>query len=109
MVEAAADVDRRAVGQVAALVQAHAEDGVAGVEHGQVGGQVGVGAGVGLDVGVLGAEQLAGPPPGQVLDLVDDAVAAVVPLAGVALRVLVGEHRPGGGHHRPRGEILRTR
>jgi hypothetical protein len=29
---------------------------------------------------VLGAEELAHPPPGQVLDLVDDLVAAVVPL-----------------------------
>ena len=36
------------------------------------------------------------PLAGQVLDLVDDLVAAVVPLARVALGVLVGEHRPGG-------------
>ena len=92
---------------MAALVEAHAEDGVARLEHGQVGGQVGVGAGVRLDVGVLGAEELARPAAGQVLGLVDDLVAAVVALARVALRVLVGEHRPGGGHHRSRGEILR--
>ena len=57
---------------------------------------------------MLGAEELAGPAPGQLLDLVDDAVAAVVPLARVALRVLVGQHRPGGGHDRPGGEILRS-
>ena len=106
VVEAAADVDRRPVGEVPALIQAHAENGVAGLQHGQVGGQVGVGAGVRLHVGVFGPEELAGPAPGQVLDLVDDAVAAVVALAGVALRVLVGEHRTGRGHHRSGGEIL---
>jgi hypothetical protein len=38
--------------------------------------------------------------------LVDDLVAAVVALAGVALGVLVGEHRTDGGHHRGRGEVL---
>ena len=57
---------------MAALVEAHAEDGVARLEDGQVGGQVGVGARVGLHVGVLGPEQLAGPAPGQVLGPVDD-------------------------------------
>ena len=96
MVEPAADVDRRAVGEVAALVEAHAEHGVARLEQGQVDGHVGVGAGVGLHVGVLGAEQRLGPLAGQVLDLVDDLVAAVVALARVALGVLVGEHRAGG-------------
>ena len=78
VVEPAAEVHRRAVGEVAALVEAHAEDGVARLEQGQVGGHVGVGAGVGLDVGVVGAEQGLGPVAGQLLDLVDHVVAAVV-------------------------------
>ena len=107
VVQTAAGVDRRTVGEMAALVQAHAEDGVARLEHGQVGGEVGIGARVGLDVGVLGAEELARPPPGEVLGPVDDRVPAVVALARVALRVLVGEHRTGRRHHRPRGEVLR--
>ena len=71
-VELPADVDRRAVGEVAALVEAHAQDRVARLEQGQVDGQVGVGAGVGLHVGVLGAEQGLAPLAGQLLDLVDD-------------------------------------
>ena len=107
LVEDAAGVDGRAVGEVAALVEPQPQDRVAGLEHGQVDGHVGVGAGVGLDVGVLGAEERPGPVAGQLLGLVDHLVAAVVPLARVALAVLVGEDRPGGPQHRRRGEVLR--
>ena len=96
VVEAARDVDRRAVGEVAAVVEAHAQHRVAGLEQGEVDADVGVGARVGLHVGVLGAEQRLHPVAGEVLDLVDDLVAAVVALARVALGVLVGEHRAGG-------------
>jgi hypothetical protein len=45
------------VGEVAALVEAQAEHGVARLEQRQVDRHVGVGARVGLDVGVLGAEE----------------------------------------------------
>ena len=60
------DAGRRAVGQVAAVVEPHGQDGVARLEQGLVDGQVGVGPGVGLDVGVLGPEQRdsAGRGPG---------------------------------------------
>ena len=105
-VELAAGVHRRAVGEVAALVEAQAEHGVARLQQRQVHGHVGVGAGVGLHVGVRRAEQRLGPLAGDVLDLVDDLVAAVVALARVALAVLVGEHRARGAQHRRRGEVL---
>ena len=101
------DAGRRSVGEVAAVVEAHGQDGVARLEQGLVDGQVGVGPGVGLDVGVLGPEQRAQALAGQVLDLVDDLVAAVVAAARVALGVLVGEDRAGGGQHGRRGEVLR--
>ena len=77
-----------------------------GFEQRLVTRHVGVGAGVRLDVGVLGAEQRLGALDGEVLDVVDDRVAAVVALARVALGVLVGEHRAGGAQHRRRGEVL---
>ena len=60
----------------------------------------------GCTLACVGAEQRLGPLAGDVLDLVDDLVAAVVALAGVALAVLVGEHRAGGAQHRRRGEVL---
>ena len=93
--------------QVAAVVEPHGEDGRARLEQRLVGGQIGVGPGVRLHVGVLGAEQGRGPVAGQVLDLVDDLVAAVVAAARVALGVLVGQHRAGGGQHGRRREVLR--
>ena len=66
------------MGQVAAVVEPHGQDGVARLEQRLVDGQVGVGPGVGLHVGVVGPEEGGGPVAGQVLDLVDDLVAAVV-------------------------------
>ena len=103
----AGDAGRRPVGEVAALVEPHGQNGVAGLEESLIGGQIGVGPGVGLHVGVLRSEQGRGPVPGQLLDLVDDPVPAVVTPARVALGVLVGQYRPGGGQNRRRGEVLR--
>ncbi|MDT4775841.1 hypothetical protein FQZ97_79810 [compost metagenome] len=96
-----------AVGQVAAVGQAHAEDGVAGVQQGQVDGAVGLGAGVRLDVGVVGAEQLLGAVDGQLLDLVDELATTVVALARIAFGVLVGQAAALGLHHPLAGVVLR--
>ena len=58
VVQLAAGVDRRAVGEVAAVVEAETEHRVAGLQDGLVRAHVGVGAAVRLHVGVVGAEQL---------------------------------------------------
>ncbi len=87
------------MGQVAAVIEPHGEDGRARFEQRLVDGEVGVGAGVRLHVGVVGPEQRRGPVAGQVLHHVDDAVAPVVALARVALGVLVRQHRARGGQH----------
>src|SRR5690606_34054050 len=94
------------VGQVAAVGQAHAENGVTGAEQGQVDGGVGLGAGVRLDVGVVGAEQLLGTVDGQLLDHVDVLAATVVALARLAFGVRVGQHAALGLHHRRAGVVL---
>jgi hypothetical protein len=86
------------VGEVAAFGQAHAHDGVAGLQEGQEHGLVGLRAGVRLHVGGFGAEQLLDAVDGQLLGDVDVLAAAVVALAGVALGVLVGQLRALGGH-----------
>ena len=67
------------MGQVPAVVEPHGQHGVARLEQGLVDGQIGVGARVRLHVRVLGPEEGLGPFPSQVLHLVDDPVAAVVP------------------------------
>ena len=53
----AAEVDRRAVRQVAAVGQVHAQDAVTDVEHGDVRGHVRLRPGVRLHVDVLGARE----------------------------------------------------
>ena len=73
-VEQPAGIDRRAVREVAAVVEAQAEHGVARLEQRLVGAHVGVGAGVRLHVGVLGVEQRLDAIDGERLDLVDDAL-----------------------------------
>ncbi len=72
----------RAVGEVAAHGEVHAEDGVARLHDREVDRHVGLRAGVRLHVGVVGAEQLARAVAGDVLDDVDLLAAAVVALAG---------------------------
>ena len=83
------------------------EDRVARFEQRHVGGVVGLGAGVRLDVGVVGAEQLLGALDRQFLGDVDLLAAAVVAAAGVALGVLVGQHRADRVEHGLRHEVLR--
>ena len=102
----AGEVDLRAVGEVAAVRQAHREDGVARLHEGAVGGDVGAGAAVRLQVGVVGAEQRLGALDADVLGLVDVRAAAVVALARVALGVLVRQRRPERGEDGRRGEVL---
>ena len=103
----AAEVDRRAVGQVAAMGEVHAQDAVADVEHGDVRGHVRLRPGVRLDVDVLRAREkrqraLLGKP----LDLVNELAAAVIALARQALGVLVGQPRALGLEHRAEGVVL---
>ena len=95
------------VGQVAAVGQAHAQDGVAALQQGQVNGRVGLGTGVWLDVGVIGAEQFLGAVDGQLLNDVDELATAVVTLARVTFGVLVGQDRTLGFHHRRAGVVFR--
>ena len=77
-----------------------------GFEQRVVDGRVGLRAGVRLDVGVLGAEQLLGAVDRELLGDVDPLAAAVVAAAGIALGVLVGQHRALAFEHRPRHEVL---
>jgi len=106
VVEDSARVDRRAVREVSAVVEAQPQHHVARFQHRLVHRHVCAGAGVRLHVGVLGAEEPLHALDRDRLDLVDDGVAAVVALAGVALAVLVGEEGARRGHHGGRREVL---
>jgi hypothetical protein len=104
----AGEIERVAVRQVPAVREIHAQDGVARFQHGDVHGHVGLRARVRLHVGVLGAEQGLRALDRQRLGDVHELAAAVVPLPGVALGVLVGQHRARGREHSRAHEILRS-
>jgi len=106
VVELAGEVDLGAVGQVAAMGQAHAEDGVTRLQQGQIHRSVGLRAGVRLHVGPVGAEELLDAVDGELLHHVHMLAATVVALSGIALGVLVGEHRALGLHHARAGVVL---
>ena len=91
---------------MAAVAQVHAQDGVAGLEQGQVHRHIGLGAGVGLHIGMLRAKEFDGPLNGQVLDLVHILAAAIVSGAGIALGVFIGQMAAHGLHHRGGHKVL---
>ncbi len=107
VVHTPAEVDRRPVREVAALVEAHPHHLVAGLEQRHERGLIRVRARVGLHIGVLRAEEGTGTIAREVLGVIDHEVAAVVTLRGVTLGVLVGKHRALRFEHRSRREVLR--
>ena len=106
VIQFAREVHRAAVGEMAAMVEAHAEDRVARLHKGRVGRQIGVCAAVGLHIGMLASEQPASALAGQVLHHVDLLASAVVTMRGVAFGILVGEHAAHCLEHGRTGEIL---
>ena len=81
----AADIDRRPVGQVAAVRQAHPQNRVTGLEHRKIDPLVGLTARMGLDIGIVGAEQFLDAGDRQFLGNIDKFAAAVISLAWIAL------------------------
>ena len=82
LVHLAGEIQRVAVGQVAAVRQAHAQQRVAGFQHRQVDSLIGLATGMRLDVGVFSAKELLGPLDGEIFRHIHILAAAVVTLAG---------------------------
>jgi len=107
VVELAGEVQLHAVGEVPAVVELQAQDGVTGLgDRGQDGGVRGR-TRVGLHVGVGSVEEALHAVAGEVFGLIDGFAAGVVTAARVALGVLVGQHAAGGLQHGDRDEVLR--
>src|ERR1700686_2189920 len=104
----AGEVDLGAVRQVTAVVETHAENGIARLHQREIRRRIRLRSGMRLHVGVVGAEQLLGALDRQLLGHVDVLAAAVVALAGIAFRVLVGEHRALRLQHPWTGVVLRS-
>ena len=102
----AGQVGRRAVGQVAAGGEAHAQDRVARLQQGEEHRLVGLRAGMRLHVGERAGEQLLRPIDRQLLGHIDIHAAAVVAPARIALGVFVGQHRALRLQHRGGDDVL---
>ena len=91
MEEPAAEIDRRAVRKMAAVIEVHRKDGVAGLDDAQVRGHVRLRAAVRLDVHmVIGAEHLAPFMAAILLYLVNILTAAVVAALSAVILALSG-------------------
>src|SRR5204862_8033731 len=100
------EVDGRAVRQVATVRQRQPEQRIPQLRHREVGRHVGLRTRMRLHVHMLGFEQRFGAIDRELLHLVHDFTAAVVPLLGEPLGVLVGERRAHGLHDGHGGEVL---
>ncbi len=104
-------VHGRAVGEVAAMGEVEAEEGVAGFEQCEEDRAVGLGARVRLDVyaerAAFDGEELAGTLAGDVLGNVDELAAPVVAPTGQAFGVLVGERTAHRFENSQRRVVLR--
>ena len=89
----AGQIDRRAVGEMAAGGEVEAHEGVAGLQQRQEHRLVHLAAGVRLHIGEGRAEQFFGALDRKGLSHVDPFAAAVVAGARITLRVFVGHHR----------------
>ena len=107
VIHLAGKIDTGAVGEMAAVRQAHTEHSIAGEAEGLVDRRVRLGAGMRLHVGIGRAEQGLGPLNGQGLGLVDVFTAAVIALAGVALGVFIGQRGSLGRQHARAGVVFR--
>ena len=86
--------------------QVHAHDRVAVLEQPDIDRRVCLRAAVRLHIDMLRAEQLLRARNRGLLHEVDAGAAAVIPVVGIPLRVLVGEDRAGCQQHRVRHHIL---
>ncbi len=107
MVELAGKIGLGAVGQMTAMGQAHAQHRIARLTQGHEDRRVGLRAGVRLHVGIVGAKQLLDTLDGKPLRDVHVLAATVVALGGIALGILVGQHRALRLHHPGTRVVLR--
>ena len=107
MEETAGEVDRAAMGQMAAVVEVHAQDRVPRLAQRHIGRIIGLRAGVGLHIGKFCAKEFFCPLDGQILRDIHALAAAIVALAGIPFGIFIGEHRPHRRHHRFRDDVLR--
>ena len=106
VVQLAGEVRRAAMGQMAAVIQAHAHNRIARLHRGEICGKIGICTGMRLNVREFGTVQLACAITCKVLHDVDLLATTVITLARQALGVLVRENATHSLHHGLRREVL---
>ena len=83
-----------AVSKVPAVLKAHGEDLVAGLEHSEIDRRVRLTTRVRLDVCVFSSEKFFGSFDGQAFGSVGVFASAIVAFGGITLGVFVGQNAP---------------
>ena len=107
-VELAREIDRAAVREMTAVVEAHSQDFIARLDERKVGRKVGIRARMWLHICEVCIEKLACAVARDVLDDVDVHAAAVVPLPRVTLGIFIRANASHRLHDRAGREILRS-
>ena len=102
----AGHIDRAAVRQMTALLQVHAENGIAGFEHGKIHGLIGAGTAVRLNVDMFGTKQLLCTFDGETFNNVDAFAATIVAFAGITFSVFVGQNTACGTQNSLADKVL---
>ena len=106
--EASAEIHRQTVSQVPAFGETESQNLVSRIDQREIRREVRICARVGLDIDMLGPKELLGSIDRKRFDDIDVFAAAVITLAGIAFRILVGENAANCPQHRGRDEILRS-
>jgi hypothetical protein len=96
------------MGKVPAMSQIQPKNRVARLQHRRVSRLIGLRSRVRLHVGMFRAEKFLGPLARQIFDHVGKLASAVIALAGIALRILIGEHRTGSFEHGLADKVFRS-
>src|SRR5271154_1543066 len=96
LVGLARKIQMMSVGEMAAMSKVQTKNRVTGLEHRSVGSLISLRSRVRLYVGVLRAKKFLGPLTRKFFHYVGELASAVVALARIALRILVGEDRSCG-------------
>src|SRR5208282_1802425 len=107
LVSLAREIQRMSMGEVSAMRQVQPKNRVAGLQHRGVSRLIGLRSRVRLHVGMFRAKKFLHPLARQSLDHVGKFASAVIALARIPLRILIGEYRPGSFQHSLADKIFR--
>jgi hypothetical protein len=92
--------------QVAACIQRHAQNGVAGCQKRCKHPLIGLRAGIGLHICKTAIEQVTGAADGQILGHIDILAPAIIAPPRIAFGVFIGQDRALHLHHSLRDDVL---